>query len=302
MTLKRWASFLFRMLAVVKANGAQPISKLNLLLEQTMKTAKLFIFCLLCLTISLPLLLTTTEARETSTVKNVTAPHLVWFANGHLSVRVEGIPVGELLDEIAQQSGLTVMRYIALDRKVTLEFHRLTLEQGLRRILRHRSFVLEYALARPRTLWILPQGEERHTVERTETAFSVKDIPQMSTLQAALNSGDAEQREEAALELGESGHAQAVVPLTLALVDRDEDVREAAVASLAEIGSAEAVQALAIALRDENPRVREEAVDALGEIGGEIAIGLLEQALADDVRFVRQAATEVLDELRRAAQ
>lgn len=278
------------------------------LLEQTMKTLRFFVFHVICLTIGFPLLSTTTQAREASTVKeakpqNVVRPHLVWFAGGHLTVRVQDVPLGALLDEIARKSGLTVVRHVALESKVTLEFHRLALEQGLRRILRHRSFVLEYAAAQPRMLWILPQGEERYAahdriLERTDT----KGIAQISTLQATLNSGDTEQREEAALELGESGQVQAVAPLTLALADRDEDVREAAVDSLAEIGGEEAVQALAIALRDANPRVREEAVDALGEIGGPMAIALLEQALADDVRFVRQAATEVLDELRQAAQ
>jgi HEAT repeat protein len=200
------------------------------------------------------------------------------------------------------------MRYVALDREITLEFHRLSLEQALRRILRHCSFVLEYAAAQPRTLWILPQGEDEYAAQRrvvasTASGSAGEDIyTKISKLRATLSSADAEQRQEATLELGESGHVDAVVPLTLALADKDEDVREAAVISLAEIGGAEAVQALAIALRDENPRVREEAVDALGEIGGKVAIGLLEQALADDVRFVRQAATEVLDELRGAAQ
>ncbi|MDX1487156.1 MAG: HEAT repeat domain-containing protein [Acidiferrobacterales bacterium] len=277
-----------------------------------MKILRLFVFSLNCLTTSFPLWSTVTEARETSAVKKeglqaVAGTHLVWFAGGHLSVRVQDVPLGDLLDEIAGKGGLTVVRYVALDRRVTLEFYRLSLEEALRRILRHRSFVLEYAFARPRTLWILPQGEERYAaqdkiVERTDTVSSGEGIAQISTLQATLNSGDAEQREEATLELGENGQAQAVAPLTLALADRDEDVREAAVVSLAEIGGAEAVQALAIALRDANPRVREEAVDALGEIGGPMAIVLLEQALADDVKFVRQAASEVLDELRRAAQ
>lgn len=277
-----------------------------------MKTSGLLVFHVACLSVSSALLSTPAGARETSMVKearpqSVAGVHLVWFADGYVTVRVRDLPLGELLDEIARKSGLTVVQHVALDWTVTLEFHRLSLEQALRRILRHRSFVLEYALARPRTLWILPQGKERYAaqdkiVERTDTVSSGKGIAQISTLQATLNSGNAEQREEAALELGEIRHAQAVTSLTLALADKDKDVREAAVVSLAEIGGAEAVQAMGIALHDQNPKVREEAIDALGEIGGEVAVGLLEQALADEVKFVRQAATEVLDELRRAAQ
>lgn len=275
-----------------------------------MKTLRIFVA--ICLAVVGFFLSRPTEAREMSTVKRpglqaITGLHLVWFADDRLTARVQDVPLGRVLDEIARTTGLTVVRHVALDQPVSAEFYQLSLERGLRRILRHRSFVLEYALSRPRTLWILPQGEEEHAfehriVERTDTTSFGKDIAQISTLEATLKGGDAEQREEAALALGESGHAHAVAPLTLALADEDEDVREAAVVSLAEIGGAEAVQALVIALRDENPRVREEAVDALGEIGGPMAIGLLEQALTDEVKFVRQAATEVLDELRQAAQ
>lgn len=296
-----------------EVNGAPPNGEQGSLAEKTMKTLGLLVLRAICLSVSLPVLSTTAKAIETLTVKeegpqSVAGPHLVWFADGYLTIQVRDVPLGELLDEIARQSGLTVMRYVVLDRKVTLEFHRLALEQGLRRILRHSSFVLEYTVTQPRTLWILPQGAERYVgqhrlVKSTNAASSGKDIAtQISTLQATLKGGDAGQREEAALELGEISQAEAVAPLTLVLADKNEDVREAAVASLAEIGGAEAVQALAIALRDQNPRVREEAIDALGEIGGPIAIGLLEQALADDVEFVRQAATEALDELRGATR
>ncbi|MFQ5937693.1 MAG: HEAT repeat domain-containing protein [Acidiferrobacterales bacterium] len=252
------------------------------------------------------------------TLQTVAGPHLVLLADGYLTVRVQDISLRELLDEIARKSGLTVVRYVALDQRVTLEFHQLSLEQGLRRILRHRSFVLEYAqqtpekrpsaVARPKTVWILPQGGEKYAVQRrivesANAGFSGEDIAtKISRLRTTLSSEDAEEREEAVVELGESGHAEAVAPLTVALADRNEDVREAAIVSLAEIGGAEAAQALAIALRDEDPRTREGAVDALGEIGGEIAIGLLERALADDKQFVREAAAEMLDELRSSAQ
>lgn len=271
-----------------------------------MKIAKPLALHAICLMTSLPLLSTTSEAKETRPVKVdnsqiVAAPQRIWFADGYLTVRVQDLPLGELLDRIAGKSGLTIVRPVALERKVSLEFDRLSLEQALRRILRHRSFVLEYAAAQPRTLWILPQRDDKPVVEPRIVAsgnaqFHKEDI--VTRMARALSSGDPEAREQAAVELGETGHANAVGPLTAALADKDKDVREAAIVSLAEIGSAEAVQALAIALRDKDPRVREEAVDALGEIGGEIAIGLLEQTLSDKVGFVRQAAIEVLDELR----
>ena len=248
----------------------------------------------------------------------VTTSHLVRFANDNLSVRVENMSLHELLDEIARQSDLTVVRYVALDERMTLEFHKLSLDEGLRRILRSRSFVLAYvqltskeaqsAIARPMTLWVLPQGGETSSIQdplvsdMNVWASGEELATAISPLHAALSSEAAEDREEAVVELGESSQTEALASLTLALVDESEDVREAAIVVLAEIGGAEATQALAIALGDENPKVRAEAVEALGEIGGKSAIGLLKQALADHEHIVREAATEILDQLQVANQ
>lgn len=286
-----------------------------------MKTSSLLLQ-VICLTMGLSWLSTTTEGGETSTARekelhSVAGPHLVWFADGCLTVKAQDVPLGELIDEIAKKSGVTVAKHVALDRRVSLEFHRLPLEQALRRILRHRSFVLEYAepvpgqpsaVARVRTLSILPQGHERYSakaaaVRPMTSGPSEADVTaRIWELQAALASGDAQTREEAVVELGESERAEAVGPLSLALADANEDIREAAVFSLTDIGGAHAAKALDIALADRDPRVREAAVDALGEIGGEVAIALLERALSDKVKFVREAAAEMLDELRGAPQ
>ncbi len=274
---------------------------------------------LIYLTVSLALVSTIAPAQQgwrdnDGTFKVATGSPLVRFANDDLTVKVEDMSLHELLDEIARQSGLTVVRYVALDERMTLEFNKLSLIEGLRRILRSRSFVLAYvrqtpeewqsAVARPMTLWVLPQGEENTSRQNmifgdTNAGGSAEELAtKISQLHAALSSEAAEDREEAVLELGDSGHAEALTSLTLALADENEDVREAAVIALAEIGGTEATHTLAIALGDEDPKVRVEAVDALGEIGGEVTIGLLEQALADHENSVREAAAEILDQLK----
>ncbi len=281
-----------------------------------MKTSRLFTSHLLWLAAGLVLLSTTAEAKNEATATEkrpqaISGSHSVRFANGYLTLRAEEVRLGELLDEIARLTGLTVERYVALEQRVTLQFHRLSLEQGLRRLLRHRSFVFEYAppapgekssalVARPKVLWLLPQGEEEYAAQRRviERAGGGPSKEKTATLQMALGSEDPENRQQAALALGERGRVEAVTPLSQALADRNKDVRKAAIASLAEIGGAQAAQALQVALADQDPRVREAAVDALGEIGGEIAVGLLQQALADEVKYVRQAATEMLEALR----
>ena len=114
-----------------------------------MKTRVLLVLHMLCLAVSLPMLSTPIKARETSAVnearpQDVGRIDLVWFADGHLTVRAQDVSLGELLDEIARKSGLTVVRHIVLEQKVTLELHRVSLERALQRVLRHRSFVLEY--------------------------------------------------------------------------------------------------------------------------------------------------------------
>ncbi len=286
-------------------------------MDRVMGALRRFTSALLCLALGLLLSSMTVEARNRATVETAQAgsgAHLVHFANGYLTVMARDVALGELLDEIARHSGLTVVRHVALNQRVTLQFHRLPLEEGLRRILRHRSFVLEYAeptantrssaVARPKTLSILPQGSERYSTQEIVVSpmrggSSEKDgAARVLELQVSLASGDGEAREEAALALGRGGRTSAVAPLSLALADANRDVRRAAVRSLAEVGGVRAAEALHIALVDPDPRVRESAVDALGEIGGAVAIRLLEQALADEVEYVRDAAADTLDGLK----
>ncbi len=98
----------------------------------------------------------------------VIGTHFVRYTNGHLSVQVKDFSLSELLGEIAAQSELTVVGQVAPDQRLTLEFHELNLDQALRRILGHRSFIL---LSGQHTteqwsasgtlreiLWIFPQG------------------------------------------------------------------------------------------------------------------------------------------------
>lgn len=259
--------------------------------------------CLLGLALGFPLTLPATAITS----------NIVRCADGFLSVKVQDITLVELLNEAASQCGFTVVRYGALEQRLSMEFHGLTPAQGLRRILGNRSYALRYApimsgkrlatVARPETLWILPQGDEKYSAQSAIAAttgggfFRHDPSIDASRLGSILSNGNVEDKEQAAMALGKWGHASAVAPLSQALADNNAEVREAAIASLAEIGSTDAAQALAIPLRDGNPRVREQAVDALGDVGGQVATHLLQQALGDEVAFVRQAASEMLEQL-----
>ncbi len=284
-----------------------------------MKLLRLPTFYLLCLAVSLSFLADITQAEDTAKTRAAkTQPlqsaHYIQFANDLLSVKLQDVSLREVLQEIARQGGLTLVPSGSLEYRITAEFHQLPLEEALRRILRQRSFAVEYSQQRPeespstvpqpKTLWILSKAEKAYPVQTTVIDdngvghYLQDEATDISTLEAALWSDDSWEREEAVEALGESKRPEAVAPLSLALEDEDEDVREAAIASLAEIGGDAAAEALAIALQDRDSSIREEAVEALGEIRGESVIRLLKQALADEDESVQDTAADMLAELQ----
>lgn len=283
-----------------------------------MKSSKFLALYLLCLIVSLPCLSSIIRAEDTLKAKGAkTNPsqraHFIQFDNDQLTVKVKDVSLKELLEEIARQGDLTLVLSGSLEEQITIEFHLLSLEEGLRRIFRQRNFAVEYSTTseespptgrRPKALWVFSGGEEgsppQTTIgdDGTGRASSQDGGRQISRLQAALTREDPSEREEAVESLGETGRPDAVAPLKLALKDVDKDVRQAAIAALASIGGDEAAHALATALQDQDALVREAAVEALADIGGETAVRLLEQALTDEDEAVRETADELLEELR----
>ena len=282
-----------------------------------MKPGSLFTLPLL-LTVSLALLPTLSPAAERLEPPEAKAQPAqlargIQFADDSLTVKVTDMPLTELLQEIASQSGLTLVLPGSLQDRISVEFHQLPLKEGLRRILRHQNFALEYAeqapeqgqstAPRPTKLWILSRGDAGHPGQPTAGEHprapssrrdEVEDSP---VLEEALLSDDAGEREEAVKALGASGGPEAVGPLSLALADEDEDVREAAIAALADLGGEAAAEALAAALEDQDRRLRNRAVEALQDIGGEAAAEALGTALEDQDRRLRNRAVEALQDI-----
>ncbi len=227
----------------------------------------------------------------------------VQVVDGYLSVKVQDYPLNNLLATIARQGNFIIRQPGKLEGEITVEFYALPLWQGLRRILRDRSFALQYAEAAldqqlhdsPRALWLFPLSRSslRETAEDKENNLSV-DFP---LLQAALNGNELDDQEQAIAVLADSSLTAAIAPLRAVLLDGTENLREAALEALADIGGTESVHAIATALLDPQASIREEAVYALGEVGGEIARLYLQQALTDESEPVREAAEQVLEEL-----
>lgn len=248
------------------------------------------------------------EARDASNVAPPSTSRFVRLAAGSLSVNVHDVKLVELLDEVSRQAGFAVAPCVACEQRISLRFDRLPLEQALSIILQDQNFILKWkhaaaASVRPHKLWILPQPNAMQPARLAPSKQTNGDEPasvdsQASRLRSALSTGTPEDREQAAVAMGQRRDASAVGPLARALADSDPEVRRAAIDSLAEIGGADAAGALGPALRDADPRIREAAVNALGDLGGPKAIALLREAQHDAAAFVRQAATETLAELQ----
>ncbi len=241
---------------------------------------------------------------------------LVHVANGLLTVNVRETSLKELLEEIARQSGLALEGEASIAERITVQFHQLHLEEGLRVILDGQSYALEYSLATrdehrqsirvPKRLRIFPK-RDRSGAWRTPADHEGEaglgdarvDVPRLPAV--LEDAAEARVKEEALETLADSGLRHVVLPPVLfALADRDEGVRPGAIDALATLGGKEAAEALESAGRDEERSVREQAiqrdsidedraaglpqqaVDDLGDTGGSTAVQPLELARAGD--------------------
>ena len=134
-----------------------------------MKPSRFLTFHILCLTVMLTFLANATRAEDVlKTTEAQTRPsqsaRFIQISNDLLTVHVQDVPLKELLQEIARQSGLSVVGPGSLNEKITIQFDQLPFDEGMRLILRHHSFALAYAqqtpgephstILQPTKLWI----------------------------------------------------------------------------------------------------------------------------------------------------
>jgi len=141
-------------------------------------------------------------------------------------------------------------------------------------------------------VWVRDLPAERW-FERVLGAHRVRPVErEVAELLTRLTSGGDEERERAALALGD--RAEAIPWLVERLLRGDVDGRWWAARALAESGGAEAVEALIFALADTDPDVRACAALALGWLGAGTAAGDLAGCLADESTFVADIAADAL--------
>ncbi|MHC4537267.1 MAG: HEAT repeat domain-containing protein, partial [Planctomycetota bacterium] len=132
------------------------------------------------------------------------------------------------------------------------------------------------------------EQDDEYVSESEEDPFS-EDIDEPQTVQSLINNlldEDPLVRENAAVNLGQTGDKQAIKPLAKALKDQEQSIRKAAKESL--------IQVLIKALDDQDPRSRAMAAKALGQIGDKRSINPLIKTLKDKDQTVRTAAKEGL--------
>lgn len=200
------------------------------------------------------------------------------FDNGLLSVRIKGLPLSQILSEIVRQGNLTLVSYGPLDENISIEFKNLSLEEGLRRILRHHSFALAHAPPEPdkasstaspsRKLWIIPRGNGA-PARRSRRAAVRRPAPAPAAVVGNDAVADAARPETDFIETppvgssGESDPDDLAESLQSVLEELDEESMEKAMEILSESEDPFNTENLARLLREGGVDLTPEAREAL---------------------------------------
>src|SRR5438552_11598794 len=71
-------------------------------------------------------------------------PRVVEYRNDRVTLRVHAVPVREILDELAHQSGADIRGQVRQSRPVSVEFEDVLLTDALTRLLGEQNFTLTY--------------------------------------------------------------------------------------------------------------------------------------------------------------
>lgn len=279
---------------------------------------------------SLTFLATLTQAEDKlnttmAQIKQSQGVRIIQFANDQLTVKVKDMSLRELLQEITRQSGLILFWYGSPEERITMQFHRLPLDVGLRQILSQKNFAIEYAqqthedgkstVRLPTKLWIFHNNGEKtypiHTMlaedaeqDMEENALGTFELPldvrSVESLTLALSKEKSDEvRQEIIQAMAWLGDEQAIEPLERVLrEDQNSDLRESAVLALLQIGGDEVIDPIANAITDKDSTVRELSLIALAEVGSVRASEAMRQALEHGDRKARNKTAELFRQLQ----
>jgi HEAT repeat protein len=209
------------------------------------------------------------------------SPLAVQVESGLLSVDVRDVPLGDVLQAIAEQAGVTLQIHSGGRNRVTESFTGVGLDEGLQQLAQGHDVILVYGTAR--------NGERGPLVEvhvYEASGPSAKPVVRPSE----RPSQPVAMREP--MRPAQPQQPGSLASLTQMLAsDPDPTVRANSATALGSLGGPEAGAALTAALGDQDPSVRVNALRSLGYIQDDGAVGSVARVLAGDQDVsVRRAA------------
>ena len=210
---------------------------------------------------------------------------------GRLTLSVQNARLAEVLQTIGEEAGIAIEIHGDLSERITTSFANILLEEGLRQLLRGKSFALSYAPSssdakRNRLMAISVLARSR--VEPTATARTVATV------------GGQREKLRRIWALARQRDTNAVRELsTLALSDPSPFVRSRAVSALGRVRKEETLAPLTSALKDQSSSVRIQALQGIKNLKGDGAIGDLQAMMVNDPDpAVRRQAVRLLSTMR----
>lgn len=233
-------------------------------------------------------------------------PLYVLFTSNRLSLEASSHPLQDIVDKIAQQSGITIVMSEAIaNPTTTIQFHDLSIEQGLHRLFENYDIFFLYTRnddksARLATIWVYPQGQGKKFAPISPSISAHAD----ESIQNITDADSVNKRASAITNMVEQQGSAATEIVKNALTDPDELIR---------------IQALDAALRaqidlppdtlkdlaqnDASAKIRSIALAGLfnrsanGVIGSSDILDTLATAQKDDDPDVSELATQLMKSL-----
>lgn len=256
------------------------------------------------LVLSLSLGVGTLGAAPPLEVKDVEGQAVVKVEGDRLTVKLVQAPLRDVLQEIAQQSGLRILLDPAINGRLSLAFSSLPLEAGLRRLLGDRSVLFLYTSpgeeggVKLEEVWVYA-SRQAEPLQHEPPSVGGGDVAQ--PLREMLMDPEPAQRIAAALALAEGEQAGVALGVLLDLLNQKEpSLREEALAALQAFDAVPVEPIARVALSDKKPSLRLQALTLLGQMAeaDPKAREVLRQAAREDRdEAVREGAQALLDSL-----
>lgn len=238
----------------------------------------------------------------------------VHWANGRLSVKASGEPLGTVLHEIARQTGVVIKGADALSEPVVSDFDQVPLAEGFRRLLKGKNYLIVeksrklrsqpavtrvFVLTTP-TVAASAEGESGSVslpaehIGVLDTALGEEEHTAETILRRAASAGDRDVQRVALDLLGHLNTSSARLAVVEHARSADPEERMAALKVLTTVDPAGALPELNEALGDRDPGVRSGALELLATMMDPAVGPLLERALADADPAIRIATVEFL--------